>query len=100
MQVNPMWFRFDGVNLRFTHTRTRAKYRNLLTNPTMTVLVVDPENTQRYVEVRGRLVDVVADPAGSYYQRLARHYGKDPTPPPDADERVILVMSLDVFTTR
>lgn len=32
VQVNPMWFLFDGETLRFTHTTKRAKYRNLMHN--------------------------------------------------------------------
>ena len=36
-QVNPMWFLFDEATktLRFTHTSTRAKFRNLQANPGM-----------------------------------------------------------------
>ena len=29
VQVNPMWFHFDGETIRFTHGRNRVKFRNL-----------------------------------------------------------------------
>src|SRR5690349_14245482 len=29
VQVNPMWFEWDGTHLRFTHTTKRQKYRNV-----------------------------------------------------------------------
>lgn len=91
-----MWFELVDGTIRFTHTNTRAKYRNLLRNPSMSLAVYDPENPYRYIEVRGRLVEATPDPTGGFYQRLARRYGQaDPAAPEDADKRVILVMSID-----
>jgi len=62
VQVNPMWFDYDGQTVRFTHTTRRAKYRNLQHNPSMSLLLTDPDNPLRYVELRGRLVEIVPDP--------------------------------------
>jgi PPOX class probable F420-dependent enzyme len=96
VQVNPMWFDYDGEHVRFTHTNKRGKFRNLQRNPTMSLLVVDDENPMSYLEVRGKLVDVVEDPAGDFYVRLGRRYGDpDTQPPPDKDDRVVLVMSVE-----
>ena len=64
VQVNPMWFEYDGTNLRFTHTRKRAKFRNLQHNPAMSFSIIDPDNQFRYLELRGRLADVEPDPDG------------------------------------
>ena len=52
VQVNPMWFEFDGVNVRLTPRRL-AKYRNLQHNPAMSLLLTDPNDPLRYLEVRG-----------------------------------------------
>lgn len=95
VQVSPMWFEFDGETLRFTHTTTRAKYRNLQRNPSMSLAVMDPDNPVHYAEVRGRLVEVVPDPSGGFYDHLHRRYGGDGMIPPDAADRVILVMSIE-----
>ncbi len=96
VQVNPMWFEFVGDTLRFTHTSRRAKYRNLKHNPAMSLLVTDPDDPQRYVEVRGRLTEVVPDPEGAYYVHLAKRYGEaNPSPPPDHAVRVILIMNIE-----
>jgi PPOX class probable F420-dependent enzyme len=95
VQVNPMWFEFDGENIRFTHTTFRAKYRNLQRNPSMSLLVTDPDDPLRFLEVRGSLAEVVPDPEGAFYVRLGRRYGDPDTPPPaDRKDRVILVMSI------
>lgn len=96
VQVNPMWFEFDGEHVLFTHTTTRQKYRNLKANPSMSLMVFDPDQPYRYVEVRGRLVDEVADPEGAFYVRLGQRYGNPAQqPPPDRAQRVILKMSVE-----
>lgn len=96
VQVNPMWFEYEGDAIRFTHTSRRAKFRNLQHNPSMSLAVADPEHPDRYVEVRGRLVEVVPDPEGEFYVHLGRRYGEpDTQAPPDKADRVILVMSID-----
>ncbi|WP_369373650.1 PPOX class F420-dependent oxidoreductase [Promicromonospora sp. Populi] len=101
VQVNPMWFEFDGKTLRFTHTTTRAKYRNLQQNPAMSLLVPHPESVFRYIEVRGKLIEVIPDPTGEYYVHLGKRYGKaDQQPPADSADRVILVMSIDHYSAK
>lgn len=96
IQLNDMWFAFDGKHIRFTHTTRRRKFRNLLENPVMTLSVTDPTNSYRYIELRGRLVETIPDPTGSYYTHLNTRYGSTlRTPPVDALDRVILVMAID-----
>lgn len=99
VQVNPMWFEFDGEHVRFTHTSKRQKFRNLQKNPSMSLSMTDPDEPTRYLEVAGRLVDVIEDPTGDFYVRLGKRYGNPgQTPPPDSADRVILVMSIERFT--
>jgi PPOX class probable F420-dependent enzyme len=101
VQVNPMWFELIGNTIRFTHTTFRAKYRNLQHNPSMCLLVTDPDHPLRYIEVRGSLLEVIADPEGAFYVRLGQRYGNpDQQPPADSPDRVVLVMSIDRVSTR
>lgn len=96
VQVNPMWFEFDGEHVLFTHTTTRQKYRNLRANPSMSLMVFDPAQPYRYIEVRGRLVDEVPDPEGAFYVRLGQRYGNaTQEAPADRANRVILKMSVE-----
>lgn len=96
VQVNPMWFEFDGEHMLFTHTTTRQKYRNLRANPSMSLMVFDPAQPYRYIEVRGRLVDEVPDPEGAFYVRLGQRYGNAAQEAPaDRANRVILKMSVE-----
>lgn len=101
VQVNPMWFDFDGETLRFTHTTTRAKYRNLQHNPSMSLAVLNNENAFNYLEVRGKLTEVIPDPTGDFYVHLGKRYGNpDQQAPADSADRVILVMSIEHCTTQ
>ncbi|MDQ1545667.1 MAG: hypothetical protein QOH69_571 [Actinomycetota bacterium] len=96
VQVSPMWFLYDGDTIRFTHTTKRAKYRNLQANPSMSLAVFDPEEEYSYIEVRGRLLEVIPDPTGAFYVVLGKRYGNpDQKPPRDSLDRVILVMSIE-----
>lgn len=101
IQLNDMWYLFDGENIRFTHTSKRVKFHNLQLNPAMTLSITDPDNDYRYIELRGRLGEVIEDPTGAFYQQLDRRYGaENPPTPPDAADRVILVMAIEVVRTR
>ena len=102
IQLNDMWFLFDGEDIRFTHTTKRVKFRNLQLNPVMTLSVTDPRDRYRFVELRGRLSEVIDDPTGSFYQVLDRRYGAPDTSPAPADaaDRVILVMAIEVVRVR
>lgn len=94
VQVNPMWFTFDGQAIRFTHTTTRQKYRNLAANPAFAMSVTDPDRPYRYLEVRGVLDRVEPDPEGKLFSELSTRYGSGGEPPDDAADRVILVCRL------
>ena len=96
VQVNPMWFEYDGEHVRFTHTTYRQKYRNLQHNPSMSLMIVDDKDPMVYIELRGKLVDVIPDPTGEFYVRLGKRYGNpNQEPPPDKADRVVLVMSIE-----
>jgi PPOX class probable F420-dependent enzyme len=92
-QNNPMWFGWDGERIRLTHTRTRQKFRNLQAEPRVALSITDPDDTQRYLEIRGVVEAVDDDVGGRFYRQLRERYGVDPDAPmPDADVRVVLVV--------
>lgn len=91
-QCNPMWFSYDGEYLRFTNTSVRQKYRNIEADPRVAISITDPDNEYRYLEVRGRVVRIEADPEAKFFLELAKRYGKDFGKPDDAAHRVIYVV--------
>src|SRR3954469_22816997 len=96
VQVNPMWFEYDGEHVRFTHTNKRGKFRNLQRNPSMSLLLIDDEDPQVYLQLRGGLVAFIEAPEADFYARRGRRYGSPGQhPPPDKANRVVLVMSIE-----
>jgi PPOX class probable F420-dependent enzyme len=90
-QANPMWFIWDGHSLRFTHTNTRRKYRQLQQNPHLAISIVDPDNPARYLEVRATVDSIDDDFTGSLYVELSQRYGRGGQAPPDAATRVAVI---------
>lgn len=92
-QVNPVWFRWDGTYLWLTMTSTRQRYRNMSAHPSVAVSIVDPDDPYRYLEVRGHIERMDADPEATEFLRLARRYGLaiDATPQ-DAPQRLAVTI--------
>lgn len=92
-QVNPMWFSWDGVHLRFTHTTTRRKHRNVTVEPRVAVSINDPDQPYRYLEIRGRVERIEPDAGATFFAELAQRYSLPiEGPPGDAADRVVFVV--------
>jgi PPOX class probable F420-dependent enzyme len=91
-QVNPMWFIWDGEFIWFTHTNQRQKFKNIAHEPRVAVSIVDPDNAYSYVEIRGVVDHIDADPEAKLYQRLSEWYKGTPETPNDAPKRVAIAV--------
>jgi PPOX class probable F420-dependent enzyme len=72
-----VWVDFDGECARVNTTLERRKGRNLQGNPKVSLLVVDPDNTGRFIQVRGD-VELVTDGALDHLDVLTRWYTRHP----------------------
>ena len=75
-QSSAMWFAWEHRPARFSHTTTRQKYRNLLTDGRVSFHVQDPDDA---------------------YRSLQQRYGFE-VPVFDADVRVVMWEGLDEGT--
>ncbi len=81
LQSTPVWIEYDGTHLLFNTARGRVKDRNLQQNPTVALSITDPENPYRYVQVRGRVVEMTEQGADAHIDKLAKKYlGQDKYP--------------------
>jgi PPOX class probable F420-dependent enzyme len=76
-QSSLVWCNFDGECACLNTTLERQKGRNLSANPKATLLVVDPENSARYIEIRGE-VELVQIGAVQHLDVLTRQYTRHP----------------------
>ena len=98
-QTSAMWVGRDGDDVLFSTVRGRRKPRNFERDPRASLLVIDPENPYRYVEVRGR-VTITPDPEGALIQELSQKYRGMPWEDKPGTERVIVRISPDRVTLR
>lgn len=76
-QSSLVWCDFDGEFACVNTTLERQKGRNMQRNPKVSLLVVDPENTGRYLELRGE-VELVTEGAVEQLDEVTRKYTKHP----------------------
>ena len=80
-QVTPVWIDYDGTHIRFNTARGRVKTQNLERSPKIALSIQDPENPYRYIQVRGRVVEVTEKGADEHIDALAKKYlGQDRYP--------------------
>lgn len=76
-QSSLVWCDYDGECARVNTTLERRKGRNLQANPRATLLIVDPEDTGRYIEIRGQ-VELVRAGAREHLDEITRQYTAHP----------------------
>ncbi|HYT81587.1 MAG TPA: PPOX class F420-dependent oxidoreductase [Actinomycetota bacterium] len=76
-QSSLVWVDADGGCARVNMTLERQKGRNLLANPKVSLLVVDPDNTARFIQIRGH-AELVTDGALEHIDALTRKYTRHP----------------------
>jgi PPOX class probable F420-dependent enzyme len=72
-----VWVDHDGECATVNTTRERRKARNVRANPKVSLLVVDPDDTGRFIQIRGE-AELVCDGAVEHLDRLTRRYTHHP----------------------
>lgn len=73
-QNSIVWADYDGQYVLVNTTLERQKGRNIRANPRVTLLVIDPRDGSRWIEVRGTVVEMTAENAEAHADRLTRLY--------------------------
>jgi PPOX class probable F420-dependent enzyme len=76
-QSSLVWCDEDGECARLNTSRERQKGRNMSANPKVSLLVVDPQDTSRYIEIRGD-VELIEAGALDHLDQLTRAYTPHP----------------------
>ncbi|TMR23252.1 PPOX class F420-dependent oxidoreductase [Nonomuraea turkmeniaca] len=98
-QSTVVWVRTDGDDVIFSTARGRRKPRNFERDPRASLLVIDPDDPYRYVEVRGQ-VTMTADPEGALIEELSQKYRGESWEDKPGVERLIVRIRPDKVTLR
>ena len=80
-QVTPVWVDYDGKHVRFNSAKGRVKDKNVRRDPRVSVSLQDPANPYRYLEIRGRVVEITEKGADDHINKLSQKYLGKPVYP-------------------
>lgn len=73
-QSSIVWVDYDGECVLVSTTLERQKGRNMQANPKVSVLVIDPTNTGRWIQVQGRVQALTREGAERCADALTQRY--------------------------
>lgn len=76
-QSSIVWCDFDGECACVNTSRERQKGKNMACNSKVTLLIVDPHDTTRYIEIRGE-AQLTEHGALAHLDKLTREYTRYP----------------------
>jgi PPOX class probable F420-dependent enzyme len=80
-QVTPVWFDYTNGKIRVNTARGRVKARTLRPDARIALAITDPDNPYRYLQIRGRVLNVTEEGADAHIDSLAKKYlGQDKYP--------------------
>ncbi|MFQ5915039.1 MAG: PPOX class F420-dependent oxidoreductase [Nitrospinota bacterium] len=80
-QVTPVWVEYDGTHVLVNSSKGRKKDRNMRRDSRVALSLVDPDDPYRFLEVRGRVVDIAEEGGIDHINKFAKKYlGKDKHP--------------------
>jgi PPOX class probable F420-dependent enzyme len=95
-QASVVWVGYDDDRITLNSERERRKTRNMGADPRATLVVVDPNNQHRYLELRCDVVSISQDGALEHRAKLDRAYLGDhhrTDPSNDVSARVIVELA-------
>ena len=73
-QATPVWFDMDDDLICINTAHGRIKDRNMTARPRVAIVIVDPDNLYRYLQIRGSVKGSTTDGAREHIDRLAEKY--------------------------
>jgi PPOX class probable F420-dependent enzyme len=105
-QSSIVWVDYDGEYVLINTTLERQKGRNMRANPKVTVLVIDPKDSSRWVEVRGLVMEMTRNGAEVHADKLTqrycpgkRHFYGDVYPPEQIEKETRVIVKIQPIKT-
>jgi len=77
-QVTPIWFDTEGEYIRINSAKGRLKDKNMRARPSVALCISDPKNPYRYVQIRGKVVEIITEGAEEHIDKLNMKYHDNP----------------------
>ena len=100
-QSSIVWVDYAGGYLLINTTLERQKGRNMCANPKVAILVIDPNDTSRWIEVRGQVKEMTEDGAEAHADRLTQrytgkqHFYRDIYPPEQKEKETRVIVKIE-----
>ena len=73
-QLSAVWFLAEDETVKISLNTSRQKVKNLLANPKVSFMIIDPANPYKYVELRGD-AEITPDADYAFADKLGAKYG-------------------------
>lgn len=73
-QVTPIWFNSDGTHILVNSSVGRVKDKNMRARPLVSLCIADPKNPYRYLQIRGKVVEIITEGADAHINTLSLKY--------------------------
>jgi PPOX class probable F420-dependent enzyme len=88
-QVTPVWFNTDGEHILVNTAAGRVKDINMRARPSVAIVIQDPDDPYRYIQIRGRVAEITNSGADEHINVLSLKYDNEPWTPQPEQQRVI-----------
>ena len=76
-QVSPVWFSTEGEYILINTNEGRTKDKNMKARPRVAMVIQDPNNLDRYLGMRGEVVEFTKEGADEHINQLSlKYYGR------------------------
>ena len=72
--MSVVWVGYDGTHILLSSTLERRKGKNIQHNPRVNIIVIDPKNVSRFIEIRGKVVEITQEGAVDLVDQLTQAY--------------------------
>ncbi len=77
-QLTPLWFNTDGEHILINSAKGRIKDRNIRKDPRVALVIADPKDPYRFVQIRGHVVEVTEEGGLEHINALSLKYRGNP----------------------
>ena len=93
-QVTPLWFNTDEDYILINTNEGRVKDRNMKARPKVAMVIQDPKDPYRYVQIRGEVASHTREGADEHISALSMKYDSKPWTYREGQKRIIFKIKI------